>query len=129
MMVNPADPFRAAVGKMLADTRIAVIAALGRLGADITADLKAACPVITGALRDSIRYEVVVADNNPALVIHVGGDQAFYAPLVEYGTARIQKHPFVRPVMAKYRNRINEIIAGNVDIAIGGNSVAEGTNA
>lgn len=120
MMVNPADVFRASVSQMLSETRVAVTAALERLGTNIVADLKAACPVVTGTLRSSIRYEISEKDGNPALVVHIGGEQAFYAPLVEYGTARIHKHPFVRPVMAKYKTRIEQVIAGNIDTAIGG---------
>lgn len=125
-MANPADTFRTAVGQMLAQARFAVLAALNTLGTDIVADLKSACPVITGTLKSSIRYEITEKDGNPMLVIHVGGDQAFYAPMVEYGTARIQKHPFVRPVMAKYKGRISDVIAGKVDTAIG-NIRMEGT--
>lgn len=128
-MANPADNFRAAVGQMLHETRIAVIAALGQLGTDIVIDLKAACPVITGALRDSIRYEVLMADYNPVLVIHVGNETAYYAPFIEYGTARIQKHPFIRPVMAKYKNRINEAISGNLETAWGNHGLSESLNA
>lgn len=128
-MANPVDRFRADVSHMLSEARAAVAAALGQLGNDIVADLKAACPVITGTLRDSIHFEISTDGNNPTLIIHVGGDQAFYAPMVEYGTARIQKHPFVRPVMAKYKKRINNVIAGYVDIAIGNNRTSEGSNA
>lgn len=128
-MANPTDSFRTAVGQMLDQTRIAVIAALNMLGNDIVADLKSACPVITGTLKSSIRYETTEKNGNPLLVIHVGGDQAYYAPMVEYGTARIQKHPFVRPVMAKYKSRISEVIAGNVDTAIGNIRIEGSENA
>lgn len=124
-MANPADPFREMVGKIAEATRDAVIEALSELGADIVADLKLACPVKTGALRNTIRYEVINKNGNPALEIYVGNEEVYYAPFIEYGTARILKHPFVRPVMAKYKNRINDVISGSIETAWGNHPLSE----
>ncbi len=124
-MVNPAASFRAMAGQVITQTKIAITAALQQLGADIVADLKAACPVVSGTLRNSIQFEVIEKDGDPALMIHIGGELAYYAPFVEYGTARIQKHPFVRPVMAKYKRRINDVIAGKIETALGNRGASE----
>lgn len=69
---------------------------LERLGTEITTDAKAAAPVRTGKLRDSIDYEV----RGDTVQISAGVDYAIY---VEEGTRYMHAEPFLRPALYKAR--------------------------
>lgn len=71
---------------------------LERLGAEITADAKIACPVETGRLRDSLDYEVRGATLNV-------GTNVDYAVYVEEGTRYMNAEPFLRPALYRVRGR------------------------
>lgn len=61
-------------------------------------DARAAAPVVTGRLRDSIRISTGIKRRDGEIVaaVKAGGKQAYYAHMVEYGTTRhIIKGPVV----------------------------------
>ena len=63
----------------------------------IEADAKAAAPVITGELRDSIKaYKSRIDDIG--YIVDVG---VFYGSFVELGTSRIKSNPFLRRALEK----------------------------
>lgn len=68
--------------------------ALQELGKEIQTRMKAACPVDTGKLRDSIDVE------KKGKGITVGPRGVDYAGYVEYGTSRSPAQPYIRPVVA-----------------------------
>lgn len=65
------------------------------------------CPVRTGALRDSIDYEIV-DDRNVA--IRAGSDEAYYAAYVEFGTSRNVAQPFLRPAKENHKDEMKQIM-------------------
>jgi HK97 gp10 family phage protein len=69
---------------------------LNRLGGEIEADAKVACPVDTGRLRDSISHEV---DGDTVRVTA----SAPYAAYVEDGTQHMAAEPFLRPALYRAR--------------------------
>jgi HK97 gp10 family phage protein len=71
-------------------------ALLERLGVAIEADAKAAAPVLTGHLRDSIEHEV---DGDTLRV----GSNVEYAVYQEEGTRHMAPQPYLRPAL--YRRR------------------------
>ena len=80
-------------------TTQSIIAGLEAQGIKIVADMRARCPVDTGALRDAIRHEIVVDVSGPKLVIHVGNTETYYVQFVEYGSSHAPAHPFIRPIV------------------------------
>lgn len=62
-------------------------------------------PVDTGALRDSIDYELRPTQTGFALVIFAGEEYALY---VELGTMHMSARPYLRPVL----DQINNIYRG-----------------
>ena len=80
------------------------------------------CPVDTGTLRDTIRVRRLSGD--PYLDVRVyagsriegGGSKkgaergAFYAHMVEYGTVKMSKKPFLRPALNAVKGNIISII-------------------
>lgn len=69
---------------------------LDRLGSEIAADARIACPVDTGRLRDSIEHEV----QGDAVRV---GTNVEYAVYVEEGTRYMNAEPFLRPALYKQR--------------------------
>ena len=94
------DKFRMGLAVSVQDTRIAVSDELRAMATEVVIELKARCPSVTGALRESIKY---VQASPTKLEIWVGDKVAYYAANVEYGTSRAPAHPFVRPVIAEFR--------------------------
>jgi len=90
--------WRANIAAGIADQRRLVLADLDALGARMVEEIRTAAPKRTGALAASVRHEVVETADGVRLKIVVGNDTVFYAPYVEFGTAREAAHPFVRPV-------------------------------
>ena len=74
-------------------------AAFARSAQSIKASAQARCPVITGALRDSI----AIAGKEVSWRVGVSGRRgrsgvpATYGPVVEYGDSYRTAHPFMRP--------------------------------
>jgi HK97 gp10 family phage protein len=66
---------------------------VGKAAYDLARDL---CPVDTGALRDSITYEVRRVATGWAVVVLAGEEYALY---VELGTSRMEAQPFLRPAL------------------------------
>lgn len=64
----------------------------------VTADAKAHAPVDTGALRDSIQYEL--AGSGPDVSARVGSDLP-YAAHVELGTSTQAPQPYLRPAATR----------------------------
>lgn len=89
---------RAGIASGIARQREQLVADLNAFGAQMVAQIRAAAPKRSGALAASVRHEVVETAEGVRLKIVVGNDTVFYAPFVEFGTAREPAHPFVRPV-------------------------------
>jgi HK97 gp10 family phage protein len=87
------------------------------------------CPVLTGALRDSIQVNTVrVAFTSVAGTV---GTDLYYAPYVEYGTGRRggpapyphvmswpgqRPQPFLRPAIDESRSPIDELFRQNLRV-------------
>lgn len=71
---------------------------LRRAGAAVVAHARRLAPVRTGALRDSIGYEVRRAPRGPVLVVFAAVPYAIY---VEFGTSRMGARPYLRPAIAQ----------------------------
>ena len=102
---------RASIVSGTARQREKLIADLDAFGAQMVEEIRAAAPKRSGALAASVRHEVVETADGVRLKIVVGNDTVFYAPYVEFGTAREPVHAFVRPVV--YREEKN--IPGRVE--------------
>ena len=96
--ISGISELRARTASGIARQREQLIADLDALGAQMVEEIRAAAPKRTGALAASVRHEVVATADGVRLQILVGNDTVFYAPYVEFGTAREAAHPFVRPV-------------------------------
>jgi len=78
------------------------IAAAIRAAAEAAADLeRRGAPVRTGTLVASIT--VNVADDGQSATVGPGGDEVFYAPLVEWGTSTRPATPFCTPAAERAR--------------------------
>ena len=102
---------RASIASGIARQREKLVADLDALGRQMVEEIRAAAPKRSGALAASVRHEVVETPDGVRLKIVVGNDTVFYAPYVEFGTAREPVHAFVRPVV--YREEKN--IPGRVE--------------
>lgn len=69
---------------------------LEQLGVEIEAEAKAACPVRTGRLRESIEHEI---DGDTLRV----GSNVEYSVYVEEGTRYMNPEPYLRPALYKVR--------------------------
>ena len=90
--------WRARIAAGIADQRRKLATDLDAVGARMVEEIRTAAPKRTGAMAASVRHEVVETADGVRLKIMVGNDTVFYAPYVEFGTAREAAHPFVRPV-------------------------------
>ena len=106
--------WRARLATGIAHQRQRLLADLDALGARMVDEIRTAAPKRTGALAASVRHEVVDTADGVRLKIVVGNDTVFYAPFVEFGTAREPVQPFVRPVV--YREEKH--IPGRVELAV-----------
>lgn len=79
---------------------------LDAIGRQMVEEIRAAAPKRTGALAASVRHQVVETADGVRLKIVVGDDTVFYAPYVEFGTAREPVHAFVRPVVYREEKHI-----------------------
>ena len=106
--------WRANIATGIARQRQKLLADLDALGARMVDEIRTAAPKRTGALAASVRHEVVESADGVRLKIVVGNDTVFYAPFVEFGTAREPVQPFVRPVV--YREEKH--IPGHIEHAV-----------
>lgn len=90
---------------------------LDRLGMQMTVEIKAAAPVLSGATRASVRYVVLDTEKGEKLQIKVGDATAFYVQLVELGSAHAPAHPFVRPVVYRHERLAPGQLAEGVEKA------------
>jgi HK97 gp10 family phage protein len=75
-------------------TRALIDVELGRVAEQVVEDAKSRVPVRSGRLRDSIKAAPVFGG------IEVG-PSAFYAALVEFGTAKVPPRPYMMPAAEK----------------------------
>ena len=98
--------------------------ALAELAERIVDDAKALCPVDTGSLRRSIRYE---RDPDGGVVIAAGGGgvvnprtrrEVDYAAYVEFGTSRTPAQPFLQPALEKNLPSLEALLSGKIEEAV-----------
>jgi HK97 gp10 family phage protein len=98
--------------------------ALVELAERIVDDAKALCPVDTGSLRRSIRYE---RDPDGSIVIAAGGGgvvnprtrrEVDYAAYVEFGTSRLPAQPFLQPALEKNLPNLEGLFSGKIEEAV-----------
>lgn len=97
---------RASIASGISRQREQLVADLNAFGAQMVEQIRAAAPKRTGALAASVRHEVVATPDGVRLKIVVGNDTVFYAPFVEFGTAREPVHAFVRPVVYREEKHV-----------------------
>lgn len=77
-----------------------IVAAQGRaaerVGQEAVKIAQELCPVDSGYLLSTIRYEVRRTGTGYAVVVYAGADYALY---VELGTSRMEAQPFMRPAL------------------------------
>ncbi len=75
----------------------------------------ALCPVDTGALRATIKLEVVEQSQLRVIVrLTAGSETVYYAPYVEFGTARTAAQPFMRPAWEQWSDEVKRNIAQDI---------------
>lgn len=79
---------------------------------EIKAAAKAAAPVDTGALRDSISYETRETAGGAEAEI---GPTVWYSHFLEYGTARMGPRPFLGPALDRYGNELEKRLGDVAD--------------
>ncbi|MEM2351651.1 MAG: HK97 gp10 family phage protein [Thermoproteota archaeon] len=98
--------------------------ALAELAERIVEDAKALCPVDTGSLRRSIRWE---RDSSGGVVIAAGGGgiinprtkrEVDYAAYVEFGTSRAPAQPFLQPAIEQNIQVLEAILGGKIEEAV-----------
>ncbi|WP_300338228.1 HK97-gp10 family putative phage morphogenesis protein [Accumulibacter sp.] len=97
---------RAGIASGIARQREQLVADLDAFGARMVEEIRDAAPKRTGALAASVRHELVETADGVRLKIVIGNDTVFYAPYVEFGTAREPVHAFVRPVVYREEKHI-----------------------
>ena len=73
------------------------------------------CPVDTGTLRDTIRVRRLAGDPFLDVRVYAGSREkggAFYAHMVEYGTVKMSKKPFLRPALDSVKGNVISTIEG-----------------
>lgn len=71
-------------------------------------DIKAAAPVATGVLRDSIKVERLGDETKGQAKMQVGVFGEFYGHFQEFGTIKQPAKPFVRPALDRHREALVE---------------------
>lgn len=87
----------------------AIAAALEEVGLAAEGFAKRLCPVDTGRLRNSITH-VTRPDDNAVYI----GTNVEYAPYVEYGTARQEAQPFLRPAATRHGDTYRTIVEAHL---------------
>jgi HK97 gp10 family phage protein len=97
---------------------------LVELAERIVEDAKALCPVDTGSLRRSIRYE---RDPSGSIIIAAGGGgiinpktrrEVDYAAYVEFGTSRSPAQPFLQPALEKNLPNLEDLFSKKIEEAV-----------
>lgn len=104
--ISGVDEWHARVASGIARQRQRLAAELEALGARMVEEIRTAAPKRSGALAASVRHAVVETAHGVRLRITVGNDAVFYAPYVEFGTAREPVRAFVRPVVYREEKAI-----------------------
>ena len=98
--------------------------ALVGLAEHIVEDAKALCPVDTGSLKRSIRYE---RDPDGSIIIAAGGGgvinprtrrEVDYAAYVEFGSSRSPAQPFLQPALEKNLPNLEPLLSGKIEEAV-----------
>jgi HK97 gp10 family phage protein len=97
---------------------------LVELAERIVEDAKALCPVDTGSLKRSIRYE---RDPEGGVIIVAGGGgvvnprtrrEVDYAAYVEFGSSRSPAQPFLQPALEKNLPSLDALLSGKIEEAV-----------
>ena len=104
--ISGISELRARIASGIARQREQLVADLDAFGARMVEEIRAAAPKRTGALAASVRHELVATPDGVRLKLIVGNDTVYYAPFVEFGTAREPVHAFVRPVVYREEQQI-----------------------
>lgn len=98
--------------------------ALEELAERIVEDAKALCPVDTGSLKRSIRFErdpsggVIVAAGGGGVVNPRTRREVDYAAYVEFGSSRAPAQPFLQPALEKNAASLEEILGRKIEGAV-----------
>jgi len=87
---------------------VALKAAFEEIGQNAEAYAKAACPVDTGRLRNSISHQSKEREMQV-------GTNVEYAPCVELGTSRQKAQPYLRPSVENYIDKYKAIIVNELN--------------
>ena len=115
--ISGISELRARIASGIARQREQLVADLDALGARMVEAIRAAAPKRTGALAASVRHEGVATAEGVRLQILIGNDTVFYAPFVEFGTAREPAHAFVRPVIYREEPHLSGRVERTLSIA------------
>lgn len=114
-----------------ARVRAAARAAMEKGADEVVAMAKGLAPVDKGDLRDSIGWTYgkppkgsrVIAKSDPSsgelvITIFAGNDKAYYAAWLEFGTVKMQQHPFFFPSWRALRTRVRSRVTREINKAI-----------
>lgn len=120
------------IGNVKSVARSRVSARLSKMAEQMADDMRAAVPVATGALRDSIRTEraekpypavLIIAGGTPETMKQMGRGVVFdQAVGVEYGTTKMEAQPFFMPVVEDYRRNKQDELVSDLDAELGGDA-------
>lgn len=94
--------------ELYSSMNVALKAAFEEIGQNAEAYAKAACPVDTGRLRNSISHK---SQDREMQV----GTNVEYAPCVELGTSRQKAQPYLRPSVENYIDKYKTIIVNELN--------------
>ena len=86
---------------------------LEKAGEVIAAAARQRVPVSSGKLKNTIRVRRLKGDPRRNVRVYAGNrikDGAFYAHMVEYGTAKMRARPFLRPALNASKSAIQGIL-------------------
>ncbi len=109
------DKFRTGLAVALSDGRKDLTNDLRTIAAEMVNALQLACPSDSGALKASIKSVEHARKTGPSVQIFVGNASTYYAAFVEYGTSHAPARPFVRPVVARFREKFPGLIAQSIE--------------
>lgn len=86
---------------------------LAKAGELVAAKARQRVPVDTSRLKDSIRVVRLKDDSKQNIRVYAGNrlkGGPFYAHMVEYGTVKMKKRPFLRPALNESKASIKNIV-------------------
>jgi HK97 gp10 family phage protein len=101
--------------KITAEIEKKAMDGLERAGERIASMARGLVPVDTGALKGSIRVRRLSGDPYLNVRVYAGSREkggAFYAHMVEYGTVKMSKKPFLRPALDSVKGNVISTIEG-----------------